>query len=347
MKSLPSVLNLLGRLRPIVAVCLAATLGSGVAHGAPRTLKFAFILPMESQLGAGAKVFATEVAARTGGRFAIDLYPNAMLGGEVAVLDALKADAIDVGFVTGAPLPTVVPDMGVFNIPFLFEDAAAARRLLDGPIGDAYLRKFDAAGLHALAWGENGMRQLTNSKRPVHTPADLRGLKLRLPQSEVMIAGFRALGAEPAPIPFPQVYAALRSGRVDAQENPIATIVASRFYEVQKNLTLTSHAYDPAVILMSGDDWNELSAEDQAAFNAAARAASVASRDFASKAETTGLATMRAAGVAIVETIDRAAFAEQAAKADPIYDQQFGRATIERIKAYQAPAGSVGRGALP
>ncbi len=327
---------------------MVATFGSGVALGAPRTLKLAFILPVDSQLGAGAEVFAAQVAARTGGRFEIEAYPNAMLGGEVAVLDAVKVDAIELAFVTGAPLPTVVPDVGVFNIPFLFEDAAAARRVLDGPIGEAALREFDAKGLHALAWGENGMRQLTNSRRPVRIPADLKGLKLRLPQSEVMMAGFQALGAEPRPIPFPQVYAALQSGRVDAQENPIATIVSSRFYEVQKHLTLTSHVYDPAVILMSGDAWNELSAEDKAAFTVAARAAAAASRDYATRAETTGLATMRATGVAIVDTIDRAAFARQAAAALPFYEKQFGRATIERIKAYQPPASAaLGQRASP
>ncbi len=289
---------------------------------------------MGSQLGAGAQAFATEVEKRTGGRFKINTYPNAMLGGELAVLTAMQADAIEIAFVTGAPLQNVVPAAGVFDIPFLFHDASQARRLLDGPIGAEYLAKFDAAGLHALAWGENGMRQLTNSKRPVRSPSDLAGLRLRLPQSDAMQAGFRALGVSATPIAFPQVYAALRSGAVDGQENPIATIVSSRFYEVQRHLTITAHVYDPALVLMSVAAWNELSREDREAFVAAGRAAAAASRDYADRTESSGLEKIRSAGVEIVDHVDRASFAAGAASAEPFYAERFGRVEIERIKAF-------------
>ena len=320
----------------LVTACLCA-FAPAKAQEAPRTLKLAFILPAASQLGAGAATFAAEVSTRTGGRYKIELFPNAMLGGEVAVLAAMKADAVDLAFVTGAPLANVVPAVGVLNIPFLFHDAAEARRLLDGPIGAEYLTQFDAAGLHALAWGENGMRQLTNSKRVVRSPADLAGLRLRLPQSDVMRTGFEALGVDVKQIAFPQVYAALRTGAVDGQENPVATIVSSRFYEVQRHLTLTSHVYDPAAVLMSEDAWNDLSAPDKEAFAASARLAAQASRDYAAHAETVGLATIRAAGVDVVDVVDRSAFASAAAAAKPTYEKRFGREAIERIRAFVAP----------
>ena len=316
-----------------VVLGLFAALSSCRAE-TPRSLKFAYILPTHSQLGAGADAFAAEVAKRTAGRFAVELYPNAMLGGEVAVLDAVKAGAIELAFVTGAPLPNVVPAAGIFDMPFLFRDAPEARRLLDGPIGDAYLRMFDAAGLHALAWGENGLRHLTTDRRVVRTPADLAGLILRLPQSDVIEEGFQALKVEARQIPFPQVYAALRTGTVNGQENPISTIVSSRFYEVQRHLTLTGHVYDPAVLLVAQDLWSELSPADRDAFAAAARAAADASRDYADKAERSGLEVIKAAGVEVVERIDRTAFAAAVGAAEPGYEKRYGREAIERIRAF-------------
>ena len=320
----------------IAAACLCA-FAPARAQEAPRTLKLAFILPADSQLGAGATTFAAEISRRTGGRYRIEPYPNAMLGGEVAVLAAMTANAVDLAFVTNAPLASVVPAVGALNIPFLFHDVAEARRLLDGPIGAEYLARFDATGIHALAWGENGMRQLTNSKRVVRSPADLAGLRLRLPQSDVMKTGFEALGVDVKQIAFPQVYAALRTGTVDGQENPIATILSSRFYEVQRHLTLTSHVYDPAAVLMSEDAWNDLAAPDREAFTASARLAAQASRDYAEHANTAGLATIRAAGVDVVDVVDRSAFASVAAAAEPLYEKRFGREAIERIRAFGAP----------
>jgi TRAP-type C4-dicarboxylate transport system substrate-binding protein len=120
------------------------------------------------------------------------------LGGEVEMLKAMQTGTIDMAFITGAPLPTVVPEVGVFNIPFLFRDAAHAHAALDGPIGAKALASFKSKDLVALAWGENGMRHITNSKRPIVSADDLKGLKLRLPQSEVMMAAFKAMAPKSA-----------------------------------------------------------------------------------------------------------------------------------------------------
>ncbi len=325
----------------VAAACWLVALAPGRAE-TPRVLTFAYILPMRSQLGAGAEAFAAILAARTSGRFVVEPYPNAMLGGEVAVLDAMKADAIDLAFVTGAALPNVVPAAGLFDLPFLFRDAGEARHLLDGPMGDATLAMFDAVGLHALAWGENGMRHLTNARRPVRTPADLAGLTLRLPQSDVMKEGFQALGVEVKQVAFPQVYATLRAGIVDGQENSIATVVSSRFYETQRYLTLTGHVYDPAALLVSRDLWDTLSPADRDSFAAAARAAAKASRDYADEAERTGLDTIRAAGVEVTDHIDRMAFAAAVSGAEPLYEKRFGRDAIARIRALVARGRAAG-----
>jgi TRAP-type transport system periplasmic protein len=316
-----------------VLTMAAALLCVAPLHAEPaRTLKIGYILSKDSQLGAGATAFAEEVAKRSGGRIAVEQYPNSALGGEVEMLKALQLGTLDMAFITGAPLPTVVPEVGAFNIPFIFRNLDHAHAVLDGPIGQDYLKKFEAKDLVALAWGENGMRHLTNSKREIRTPEDLKGLKLRLPQSEVMLIGFKALGAEPAPLPFPQVFGALQSGQFDGQENPIATILSAKFAQVQKYLTLTGHVYDPAVFLASPDLFNDLPDEDKKILTEAARAGAQASRKFAAEAQDKGAAALRIAGMTVTAEVDRMLFSKAMASATPDYEKRFGADAIERIR---------------
>ena len=245
--------------------------GRRKARAAARTLRIGYILPVASQLGVGATVFAQEVAKRTGGRVLIQQYPDATLGGDVELLKGIQLGSIDLAFVTGMGLPSVLPSAGVFNIPFLFENNAQAHAVLDGPIGESFRKQFTELNMVMLAWGENGLRHISNARRPIVTPADLQGLKLRVPQSDVLLQGFKALGADVASLPFPQLFEALRAGKFDAQENPIATFVAAKFDQVQKYLTLSGHAYDPAVLLMSSDAFEDLSHDERTGFVAAAK----------------------------------------------------------------------------
>lgn len=300
-----------------------------------RTLRMGYILASDSQLGAGATAMADELAKLTGGRLTIDQFPNAALGGEVEMLKGVQLGTIDLAFITGAPLPNFVPEVGVFNIPFLFRDAAHAHAVLDGPIGQAYLQKFRAKDLIALVWGENGMRHLTNAKRPIVIPDDLKGLKLRLPQSEVMLAGFKALGADAAPLPFPQLYDALKSGQFDGQENPIATILASKFAQVQSYLTISGHVYDPAIIVMSPDAFEDLSEGDREAILAAAKVGALASRTYAAEAERKGIAALTEAGMQVTPQIDRSQFIAALAAATPEFEKRFGADTIAAIRNFE------------
>src|SRR6185437_1091214 len=314
---------------------LAAMYLPDAMAGTKQTLKIGYILAKNSQLGAGATVFADEVARRTQGRYQIEQYPNAELGGEVEMMKGVQLGTVDLAFITGAPMPSFVPEIGVFGIPFLLRDAAHAHAVLDGPLGDALLAKFAAKGMIALAWGENGMRHLTNSKHPVVTHDDLKGLKLRVPQSDTMVAGFKALGADPSQLAFPEVYGALQTGRFDGQENPIATIVASKFSQVQKYLTMSGHIYDPAVFLMSKDLYEEMSAADRAAFIEAARLGGEASRKFAAQAEADGVALLQQQGMQVVTSIDKAKFAAAMAPAMPAFEQKYGADMIARIREYK------------
>jgi TRAP-type transport system periplasmic protein len=300
----------------------------------PKSLKLGYILSRHSQLGAGAQVFADEIAKRTGGRYQVEQYPDSALGGEVEMLKAVQLGTVDLAFITGAPLPNFVADVGVFNIPFIFRDVNHAHAVLDGPIGKSYLAKFQDKDLIALAWGENGLRHLTNSRHEIRTPEDLRGLKLRVPQSNVMLAGFKALGADVHELAFPLLYAALQSGQFDGQENPIATIMSSKFYQVQKYLTLSGHVYDPAILFMSVDTFGDLSVGDKASFVEAAKLGGETSRQFAAAAQKDGVAQLAKSGMQVVADIDRAEFAAAMASANPIFAQQFGHDIIQQIRAY-------------
>jgi tripartite ATP-independent transporter DctP family solute receptor len=314
-----------------VSCCLVVTARAQT----PKTLKLGYILSTHSQLGAGADVFAAEIKKRTAGRYQIEQYPNSALGGEVEMLKAVQLGTVDLAFITGAPLPNFVPDIGVFNIPFLFRDVNHAHAVLDGPLGQAYLAKFRAKDLVALAWGENGMRHLTNSKREIRSPGDLRGLKLRVPQSDVMLAGFKALGANVSALAFPLLYEALQSGEFDGQENPIATIQSSKFNQVQNYLTLTGHVYDPAILFMSVDSFDDLSPDDKTSFIAAAKMAGEASRQFAATAEKDGVAELAQSGMKVVADVDRAKFASAMSSANPIFAQMFGGDLIQQIRDYR------------
>ena len=310
----------------------ALAMRAGLARAAGQTLRIGYILPVQSQLGAGATVFADEVAKRTGGRFVVQQFPDSSLGGDVELLKGVQLGTIDLAFVTGMCLSSVVADTGVLNIPFLFRDTAHAHAVLDGSIGESFRASFAAKDVVMLAWGENGLRHMTNSRHPITTPDDIKGLKMRVPQSEVLLRGFQALGVETAVLPFPQLYEALRAGAFDGQENPIATIRAAKFDQVQKFLTMSGHAYDPAVFIMSADLSNDLSADDKAGFGEAARAGAVASRRFAADAEKAGVVALQQSGMAVQSDIDRQRFATAMASAGPEFEQRFGRDLIERIR---------------
>jgi tripartite ATP-independent transporter DctP family solute receptor len=321
-------------MRSIVTGIIAAILGFTPQNALAQkvTYNIGYILSRESQLGVGASVFANEVAKQTHDRIVIEQQPNAVLGGEVEMLNGMQVGTVDMAFITGAPLPRIVPEVGVFNIPFIFRDIEHAHAVLDGPIGQSYLEKFKEKNLVALAWGENGLRHLTNSKRPIIQPDDLKGLKLRIPQSEVMIIGFKALGADVSSLPFPKLYEALQSNQFDGQENPIATILSSKFSQVQKYLTLSGHVYDPALILVSGDIWNDLKDDDRAVLIEAAKMGAKASRDAAGEAQRMGIEILRQQGMNVVETIDRPRFVAALEGTRPTYEKQFGVEIIKKIE---------------
>jgi tripartite ATP-independent transporter DctP family solute receptor len=275
---------------------LAAGLSATRARAQPaaRTLRMTYLFAKDSQLGAGVTAMAAEVEKRTLGRIRIEHAPDGTLGGDVEMLKGVQLGSIDLAFVTGAGLPSILPETDVVHIPFLFRDVEHARAAFDGAAGQDMLKRIATKDLVPLAWGENGMRHMTNSRHPITAPEDLKGLKMRLPQSDVMVLGFKALGAETGMLPFPQLYEALQNGQFDGQENPIATIRASKLEKVQKFLTLSGHVYDPAIIVMAPDAYADLSAEEKAIFADAAKSGAQASRRYADQAEQSGVSARSA-----------------------------------------------------
>ncbi|MBL8670534.1 MAG: TRAP transporter substrate-binding protein DctP, partial [Alphaproteobacteria bacterium] len=223
------------------------------------------------------------------------------------------------------------PDLKVFDIPFLFRDFNHADAVLQGAIGQQKLADVSKRGLVGLAFGGMGFRQLTNNVRPVRTPDDVKGLKIRVQQNDMHIAVWRELGVLPTPMAIPEVYTALQQGVVDGQENPVGAILNNRFGEVQKQMSLTDHAFTPLILLISPRAFGKLSDADKAVFRTAAKNAMDRNRKEVEAVAKTGLDALRQQGVTISTEVDKAAFR---ARLEPVFNKfsaDFGAATIKAI----------------
>lgn len=301
-----------------------------------KVLRLGFNGSRESAIGSASSALAKSVEASCGGRIRVELYPASEAGGELEMFQDLRAGALEMTCTSSAGYASAATQLGVFDIPFLFRDVAHARGVLDGAIGRQALAALESYGVVGLGWSENGLRHVTTSTRPVRTPADLAGLKIRVPQSPVMVAGFKALGADAKPLPFPELYAALASGQFQAQENPLATIKDSRFDRVQKYVCLTGHVYSPAAMMISKTAFDALSPEDAQALRTAAAAGTKASRETNDKAEISAINDLRALGMTVVDDIDRAAFVAAIGGAQSEFEKRFGKDQIDAIRAWKA-----------
>jgi tripartite ATP-independent transporter DctP family solute receptor len=284
-----------------------------------------------SHYGAAATALADGLRAGTDGRVQVEVFTDGALGSEEAMLAGVRAGTLDLTIVASGLLGTYAPEVGLLDLPFLFRDAAHARAVLDGPVGQAYAAAAAAQGVPVLAWAENGVRHLT-ANRPVRTAADLRGLKLRIMPAPLLLEAFRAMGADAASLSFPLVYEALRVGKFEAEENPIPIIIQSRFYEVQSHLILTGHTYSAACIAASPDLLEDLGPADRRVLADAARAGVAKSREFVTAAEVTGLARLRDGGMTVITDPDRASFVEAAAAAEAGAALRFGADRIARLR---------------
>jgi len=263
----------------IAAAVALATLGAGIAQSQdikPRLIRFGYGLNEVSNQGRAAKVFADEVEKASGGKMKIRAIGAAALGSDVQMQQALIGGAQEMMVGSTATLVGITKEMAIWDTPFLFNNVKEADIVLDGPVGQKVMDKLQEKGLVGLVYWENGFRNLTNNKRAVTKLEDMDGIKLRVMQNTVFIDSFKTLGANAVPLPFSELFTALETKTVDGQENPFNTILSSKFYEVQKYLTVTNHVYSPWIVLVSKKYWDGLSKDEQKVLTDAAKK----SRDF-------------------------------------------------------------------
>ena len=321
----------------VLGLGLASALSVGLVAGAAAqtTMKISISTSQNSHQGVAIDTFAKEVEKRTAGRYKVQTFYNGALGGERESIEAVQLGTQELAFSSSGPVPNFVPETKILDVPFLFRDKAHARAVLDGPIGQELLGKFDAKGFKALAWAENGFRHMTNSKRAVNAPEDLKGLKMRTMENPVHIAAYKALGIITTPMAFPEVFTALQQGTVDGQENPLSVILSAKFDQVQKYLSLTGHVYSPAIFLMNKAEFDKLKPEDQKAFIEAAKAGVKANRAKVDEDDTNGVAELRKRGMDVTESIDKSKFVAKLQPAEAQFEKPFGKENIEKIRNYK------------
>lgn len=274
-----------------------------------------------------------ELKEKTKGRVSVEIFPNAQLGSERELIESIQLGNVDMVFVSSALLGNFNKQFFALDIPFMFKDRAGIYRVLDGDIGQGLLDSLNKVGIRGVGYWENGFRQLTNSKKVIKSPDDLKGMKMRTMENEVHIAAWKAIGTNPAPLAFGELFTALQQGTFDAQEGPINLFYDMKFQEVQKFITKTNHVYSPFVVLMNPAVYKRFSEEDKKIFATAFNNAKSYQRDLAQKADAKAEAGMPNVTITTLTPEEFAKFSE---KMGPIYTQvkkKVGPEIVDKILA--------------
>ena len=283
------------------AVALSASFSTLAQDIKPRLIRFGYGLNEASNQGRAAKVFADAVEKASGGKMKVRAIGAAALGPDTQMQQALIGGAQEMMVGSTATLVGITKEMALWDTPFLISNVKEADTLLDGPIGDKIKDKLQEKGLVGLVYWENGFRNLTNSKRPVTKVEDMDGIKLRVMQNNVFLNSFKTLGANAIPMAFSELFGALETKTVDGQENPYNTILSSKFYEVQKYLTVTNHVYSPWIVLVSKKWWDQLSKAEQKVLMDAAKTSREFERKDTREEASKAMAELKAKGMLINE----------------------------------------------
>ena len=314
------------------AALLVAT--SSFAQFAERTIKWTNGVNEDHSVGLGVKKMQEVLDAKTGGKMKINAFWGGSAGGDLAGAQATRAGTQEIVCTSGSALMGIVKELGVFDLPFLFANEKEAYAVLDGPAGQYFNKKLEAAGLVNLAYWENGFRNLTNSKRAVAKVEDFEGMKVRIMQNTIFLDTFKTLGANPTPMAFGEVFMALETKAIDGQENPFSTIETAKLYEVQKYLSVTRHAYSPFFVLYSKKLWDQLNPQEQAVLREAALAGQTVQRDASRAQDEKSLAMLKTRGMVVTE-FSPAEKARIVAKLKPIYDKHVPNIGAEAVNIVQ------------
>lgn len=307
---------------------------SSVAAGGNVTLKMGHVLAPDHPYNIGSNKFAELVKEKTGGKVAVNVFHSSQIGNEREMIEGLQMGTVDMALVSTAPLMGFTKKFMVFDLPFIFQSREHAYKVLDSEIGQEMLKSLEAKGIVGLAYWENGFRHLTNSVRPVVKPADVKGLKIRTMENKVHMESFRVLGADPTPMAFGELFTALQQKTVDGQENPLAQIETSKFYEVQKYLSMTGHFYAPAVLLMSKAKWDTLPADVKEQLKAAALEGKTFERGLIQKADVELKDKLKQRGVEIAE-INKKEWQDAMAPVYKTFEADIGKDLIDKVKNFK------------
>jgi TRAP-type transport system periplasmic protein len=272
---------------------IALSLGAQAQEIKDRTLKFGMSLAKDHPMGVGAQTFADLVSQKSGGKIKITIYPNAALGGDPQNLAAVRGGILDFTTMATGLLSGLNKEFMIFDFPFQFRDFREAYALSDGPVGTRLLGKLADQGIVGLGIWDLGFRHMTNGRRPITKPEDVAGLKMRVIASPIYVETFKALGANPVPMTFGEVFVALETGAIDGQDNPVGVIESAKFAEVQKFLSLTRHFYTGMPVLMSKMTWDSMSPTERTMIREAADEAKAEERKLLQAQETETIDRLR------------------------------------------------------
>lgn len=300
----------------------AAGLVSVVALGAAgaanaQTLRFAHAAPESDLQQDLAEFFAEEVESRTDGDVSVQIFPNGQLGDDSGMIDGARSGIVDIVMVGLNNFSGLMPESAAFTLPFMFPNREAAYAVLDGEVGQGVLDQFEDFELKGLGYPENGFRNMTNDRGPISTPEDVNGLRMRVNSSIALNDMFQMLGAAPQQIPVAELYTALETGVVDAQDHPIGVTLSFAFHEVQDYLSLTQHAYAPLVVAMNLETFEDLDAENQQIVMDVMAEAVDMQRQLSIDSEEEMISTLEEEGMSVNRDVDTAAFQEAI---QPVWD---------------------------
>jgi len=318
------------------AMVAAVALGAlGIAQAQTRTIKFANQNAKGHPIVLGMERFAELVEKKTGGKLKVQVFPGGALGSDQANVSSLQGGTLEMAAMNSGIFASVVKEFAIYDFPFLFGNPKEADAVVDGPFGRDLHRKLQDKGLVGLGYYELGFRELTNSKHPIRKVEDIAGLKIRVIPNPINVDWVKALGANPTPLPFPELYAALEQKAVDGQENPVATIKGAKLYEVQKYLTLSNHQYNPQSVVVSKKFWDTLSDAEKKALQEAAAESAVYQRTQSRASLQSGLEDLRKAGMQVDE-LPPAEIAKLREKMRPVIDKHSASVGADTVKAMMA-----------
>ena len=312
--------------------CAALGLVTGAATAAEYTFRFAHVLAMDTPAHMAAEHLAKIAAEKSGGRIEVKIFPSGQLGNDTAIIEQIILNTVQMGIPPTAKLGNFEPRVQLFDLPYIFPSPKAAYAVLDGPIGTKLLKTLGAKGLKGVAYWESGFKQMTTNKSPITGPEALKGIKFRTMSSPLIIAQYKAWGANPLPIAFAEVYNALQQGVADAQENSLVSIDKMKFYEVQKNLTISNHAYLAYAFIVNKKAWDALPKDLQAVMDMAIKAGRDVNRSETAKLSDSLIAKMKKAGIKVHKLSREGVvkFVDLSKKVHKNYEKVIGKELLEQ-----------------